>query len=57
MNPERKIIELQKDLTWLNKFAKELRNKRFFGKIELIYQNGKIVNCNQLESIKPEKDN
>ncbi|MBW2052726.1 MAG: hypothetical protein JRI85_10890 [Deltaproteobacteria bacterium] len=43
-----------KDLTWLARFANILKDQRFYGKIELIYQDGRIVNCKKEESIKPD---
>jgi hypothetical protein len=51
---ERKIIESQKDLLWLQKFARRLKRERFFGEVVLTYQNGKLVNCSENKNYKPE---
>lgn len=53
-NAAAKIAETQRDLTWLNRFAKELRRSHFYGKVELTYQDGKIVGYYQKISGKPE---
>jgi len=48
------VIKASRDLTWLREFAKKLKEQGFYGKVELTFQAGKIVNCLKQESIKPE---
>ena len=45
-----------RNLTWLEKFAKSLQRQKFYGKLELTYRQGKIIGCKKTESIKPEPD-
>lgn len=44
-----------KNLTWLEEYDKCLREQKFFGKIILTYQNGKIIDVYKGEKIKPFK--
>lgn len=48
------VIKASRDLTWLREFAKKLKEQGFYGKVELVYQAGRIVNATKKESIKPE---
>ena len=54
----KKVIEFEepenKDLTWLKKFATLLQNDKFYGKVVLIYQKGRITTYHKTETGKPE---
>jgi hypothetical protein len=42
--------------TWLTKILNELKTKRFYGKITLSFEAGKLVTLRREETIKPPKD-
>ena len=43
----------EKDLTWLARYARLLKKDRFYGRLELVFKDGRIVHVNKSETIKP----
>jgi hypothetical protein len=47
-----KSINLKKDLQWLDSFVKDLRRRRFDGKITLTFCAGRIAHAKKSENVK-----
>jgi hypothetical protein len=41
-------------MNWIIKFIKDLISRKYYGKITLSFEQGKIVNVKKSENIKPE---